>query len=143
VSTSRFAALAVVVVLLSAPTPAQNSNPPDLTQMSLEDLLNIQVTSVSKKEQTLSKAAAAVFVITQEDIRRSGATNIPDVLRMVPGLSVAQMSTSTWAISIRGFNDVFADKVLVLIDGRSVYNPITSGVSWDQQWRSRTLNASR
>jgi iron complex outermembrane receptor protein len=101
--------------------------------MSLEDLLNVQVTSVSKKEQTLSKAAAAVFVITQEDIRRSGATNIPDVLRMVPGLSVAQLSTSTWAIGIRGFNGVFADKVLVLIDGRSVYHPISSGVSWDQQ----------
>jgi len=125
--------LAVVVTLLSAPTPAQNSTPADLTQLSLEDLLNTQVTSVSKKEQTLSRAGAAVFVITQEDIRRSGATNIPDVLRMVPGLNVAQMSTSTWAISIRGFNDVFADKVLVLIDGRSVYNPITSGVSWDQQ----------
>jgi iron complex outermembrane recepter protein len=125
--------LAVVVVLLSVPSPAQNSNPLDLTQVSLEDLLKIQITSVSKKEQALSKAGAAVFVITQEDIRRSGATNIPDVLRMVPGLNVAQMSTSTWAISIRGFNDVFADKVLVLIDGRSVYNPITSGVSWDQQ----------
>src|ERR1019366_4850132 len=100
---------------------------------SWEDLFNIELPPASKKEQTLSKAAAAVFVITQEDIRRSGATNIPDVLRMVPGLSVAQLSTSTWAIGIRGFNGVFADKVLVLIDGRSVYHPISSGVSWDQQ----------
>src|SRR5271165_1547941 len=107
--------------------------PKDLSQASLEDLMNIQVTSVSKKEQSLSKAGAAVFVITQEDIRRSGATNIPDLLRMVPGVNVARMSANTWAISIRGFNDSFADKVLVLIDGRSVYNPITSGVSWDQQ----------
>jgi iron complex outermembrane recepter protein len=114
-------------------SPAQNQSPSDLTQISLEDLMNVQVTSVSKKEQTLGSAGAAVFVITQEDIRRSGATNIPDLLRMVPGVNVAQMSASTWAISIRGFNDVFADKVLVLIDGRSVYNPITSGVSWDQQ----------
>ena len=130
---SHCAALAVAVVLLTVPAAAQNSNPPDLTQMSLEDLLKVQVTSVSKKEEALAKAGAAVFVITQEDIRRSGATNIPDVLRMAPGLNVAQMSTSTWAISIRGFNDVFADKVLVLIDGRSVYNPITSGVSWNQQ----------
>jgi len=144
VSTSRFAALAVVVTLLSAPTPAQNSTPADLTQLSLEDLLNTQVTSVSKKEQTLSRAGAAVFVITQEDIRRSGATNIPDVLRMVPGLNVAQMSTSTWAISIRGFNDVFADKVLVLIDGRSVYNPSRRAcLGTSRIWCSRTSNALR
>jgi len=95
--------------------------------------MNIQVTTVSKKEQTLRTAGAAVFVITQEDIRESGATNIPDLLRMVPGVNVARMSTNTWAISIRGFNDSFANKVLVLIDGRSVYNPISSGVSWDQQ----------
>jgi iron complex outermembrane receptor protein len=95
--------------------------------------MSIQVTTVSKKEQPLRTAGAAVFVITQEDIRESGATNIPDLLRMVPGVNVARMSTDTWAISIRGFNDSFADKVLVLIDGRSVYNPITSGVSWDQQ----------
>jgi iron complex outermembrane recepter protein len=95
--------------------------------------MNIQVTTVSKKEQALRTAGAAVFVITQEDIRESGATNIPDLLRLVPGVNVAHQSTNTWAVSIRGFNDSFADKVLVLIDGRSVYNPITSGVSWDQQ----------
>lgn len=119
---------------MSAPACfAQNQSPPDLTQISLEDLMNVEVTSVSKKEQKLGSAGAAIFVISQEDIRRSGASNIPDLLRMVPGVNVAQMSASTWAISIRGFNDVFADKVLVLIDGRSVYNPITSGVSWDQQ----------
>ena len=131
-----FASRACTVMLalgLARPLLGQDPKPADLSQASLEDLMNIQVTSVSKKEQTLSKAGAAVFVITQEDIRRSGATNIPDLLRMVPGVNVAQMSASTWAISIRGFNDVFADKVLVLIDGRSVYNPITSGVSWDQQ----------
>jgi iron complex outermembrane receptor protein len=118
---------------LARPVLSQVSKATDLTQVSLEDLMNVQVTSVSKKEQKLGSAGAAVFVITQEDIRRSGASNIPDLLRMVPGVNVAQMSASTWAISIRGFNDVFADKVLVLIDGRSVYNPITSGVSWDQQ----------
>jgi iron complex outermembrane receptor protein len=123
----------MLALSLAKPLPAQDPKPQDLTQASLEDLMNIQVTTVSKKEQTLRTAGAAVFVITQEDIRRSGATNIPDLLRMVPGVNVAQMSASTWAISIRGFNDVFADKVLVLIDGRSVYNPITSGVSWDQQ----------
>ena len=112
---------------------AQNSDPGDLTQASLEDLLKIQVTSVSRKEEPLSNTGAAVFVISQEDIRRSGATNIPDVLRMVPGVDVARVNASTWAISIRGFNDIFANKVLVLVDGRSVYNPMTSGVVWSAQ----------
>jgi iron complex outermembrane receptor protein len=112
---------------------AQAPPPRDLTQFSLEDLMNVEVTSVSKKEQKLSRVGAAIFVITQEDIRRSGATNIPDLLRMVPGVDVAQVDHSTWAVSIRGFNDVYANKVLVLIDGRSVYEPIFSGVAWYAQ----------
>ena len=94
--------------------------------------MNVEVTSVSKKEQKLSRAAAAVYVINQEDIRRSGATNIPDLLRIAPGVDVAQIDANTWAISIRGFNDRYANKVLVLIDGRTVYTPTTSGVYWDQ-----------
>src|SRR3989441_11408989 len=85
-------------------------------------------TSVSKKEQKLSRTAAAIFVITQEDIRRSGATNIPDLLRMVPGLDVAQINGSTWAIGSRGFNQQLANKLLVMVDGRSVYSPTFSGV---------------
>lgn len=105
----------------------------DLTDVSLEDLMNVQVTSVARKEQSLSKAGAAVFVITQEDIRRSGATNIPDLLRMVPGVEVAQIDAGSWAVSIRGFNDRYANKVLVLIDGRTVYSPDFSGVEWDEQ----------
>ena len=119
--------------LVPITSPGQSSSPPDLTQASLEDLMNIQVTSVSKKEQKLSKAGAAVYVITQEDIRRSGATNIPDLLRMAPGVHVAQINAHSWAISIRGFTQRFRDKVLVLIDGRSVYTPTTSSVNWDQQ----------
>jgi iron complex outermembrane receptor protein len=113
--------------------PAQTPTAKDLAQTSLEDLMNIEVTSVSKKEQKLSQVGAAVFVITQEDIRRSGSTNIPDLLRMVPGIHVAQIDANIWAISIRGFTDRYGDKVLVLIDGRSVYSPLTSGVNWDQQ----------
>jgi iron complex outermembrane receptor protein len=105
----------------------------DLANMTLEDLMNVQVTSVSKKEQKLSHTAAAVYVISQEDIRRSGATNIPDLLRQAPGVDVAQIDANTYAISIRGFNDRLADKVLVTIDGRTVYTPTTSGVYWDQQ----------
>jgi iron complex outermembrane receptor protein len=117
----------------SFPIQAQNPLSADPTQMSIEDLLNVQVTSVSKKEQNLSSTAAAITVITQEEIRRSGATNIPDLLRMVPGVHVAQINANAWAISIRGFSDRYGDKVLVLIDGRSVYTPTSSGVNWDQQ----------
>ena len=105
--------------------------PKDLAEKSIEDLMNMEVTSVSKKEQKLSSVAAAIFVITQEDIRRSGATNIPDLLRMVPGLDVAQINANTWAISARGFNLEFANKLLVLIDGRAVYTPLFGGVYWD------------
>jgi len=98
----------VVPLLFCAPVPgfaqSASSASRDLTQVSLEDLMNIEVTSVSKKEQKLSKTAAAVFVITQEDIRTSGAANIPDLLRMVPGVDVAQITSNTWAIAIRGFN---------------------------------------
>ena len=104
----------------------------DLTKASLEELMNMEVISVSKKEQRISKVPAAIFVITQEDIARSGARNIPDLLRMVPGVDVAHLDANIWAISIRGFADRFADKVLVLIDGRSVYTPTSSGVYWDQ-----------
>jgi iron complex outermembrane receptor protein len=124
--------LLAVAVLITIPGWPQDA-PKDLSKMSIEDLMNIEVTSVSKKEQKLSRTAAAIFVITQEDIRRSGATNVPDLLRMVPGLDVAQVNGSTWAISSRGFNDQTADKLLVLIDGRTVYSPLFSGVFWDVQ----------
>lgn len=105
----------------------------DLTQISLEDLMDIKVTSVSKKEQKMSQVAAAIYVITQEDIRRSGATNIPDLLRMVPGMDVEQINANTWAVSARGFDEQFSNKLLVLIDGRAVYTPLLGGVNWDTQ----------
>jgi len=95
--------------------------------------MNIEVTSVSKKEQKLSRTAAAVFVITQEDIQRSGATNIPDLLRMVPGLQVAQINGDNWAITARGFDGQYSNKLLVLIDGRTAYSPILSGVYWNAE----------
>ncbi len=93
--------------------------------------MNIEVTSVSKNEQKLSRTAAAAFVITQDDIRRSGANNIPDLLRMVPGMDVAQIDANTWAISARGLNGRFSNKLLVLVDGRTVYTPTFGGVFWD------------
>src|SRR5690349_9022741 len=94
--------------------------PEKLSTMSVEDLLNIQVTSVSKIEQKLSQAASAIYVITQQDIERSGATNIPDLFRMVPGMDVGQINANTWAISTRGFNQRYEDEVMVLLDGRSI-----------------------
>jgi iron complex outermembrane receptor protein len=105
----------------------------DLTQLSLEDLMTVEVTSVSKKEEHLFEAPAAVYVITQEDIRRSGATSIAEALRMVPGVDVARIDSNKWAISARGFNDEFANKLLVLLDGRSLYDPLFGGVFWDVQ----------
>src|SRR6202167_4622257 len=122
----------MLIVLPMLAAQAQNAQP-DLTALKIEDLMNVDVTSAAKKEQKLSQVPAAIFVITTEDIRRSGATNIPDLLRMVPGLDVAQINPSTWAISARGFNGEYSDKLLVLIDGRTVYAPSFSGVFWDAQ----------
>ncbi|SHF19342.1 iron complex outermembrane recepter protein [Desulfacinum infernum DSM 9756] len=104
-----------------------------LLEMSLEELMDVEITSVARKVQSLSETAAAVYVITSEDIRRSGATNIADVLRMVPGLHVARFDANVWPVTARGFNSTLANKLLVLVDGRSVYTPIFSGVYWDVQ----------
>jgi iron complex outermembrane recepter protein len=92
----------------------------DLTSLKIEDLMNVDVTSASKREQKLSRVPAAIFVITNEEMRRSGAITIPDLLRMVPGLEMAQINPSTWAISARGFNGQYPNKLLVLIDARTV-----------------------
>ncbi len=106
---------------------------PDLTELSIEDLMNIEVVSVSKKAQKFSDAAAAIYVITQEDIRRSGVNSIPAALRMVPGIQVARMDSNKWAIGSRGFGSRFTNKLLVLMDGRTIYTPLYSGVFWDAQ----------
>jgi len=107
------------------------SAPKELTDMSLEELMGLEVTSVSRKLQKMADAAAAVFVITQNDIRTSGATTIPDLLRMVPGVQVARIDANKWAVSIRGANGRFSTKLLVLKDGRSIYTPLFSGVFWE------------
>ena len=101
--------------------------------MSVEELLNTKVTSVAKKAQSLNDAPAAVFVISNEDIKRSGATNIPDALRLAPGIDVARIDANKWAVSSRGFNSRFANKLLVLIDGRSAYTRTFAGVYWENQ----------
>lgn len=123
-------ALTVVFCALSAGAQQAES---DLTRLSLEQLMDIKITSVAKKPQRVSQSAAAVHVITSEDIRRSGATSIPELLRNVPGLNVGKIDANKWAISARGFNGLFSNKLLVLMDGRSVYTPLFSGVFWDVQ----------
>jgi iron complex outermembrane receptor protein len=115
------------------PARGQQQAPVDYTAMPMEDLMDIEVTSVSKKEQKLTQTAAAVYVVTEEDIRRSGATSIPEVLRMVPGLEVARISGNKWAVTARGFNGRYSNKLLVLVDNRPIYDPSFSGVLWEFQ----------
>ena len=101
--------------------------------MSLEELAEIEITSVSKRGERLQDAPAAIFVITHTDIRRSGASSLPEALRLAPNLDVARVSANSYAISARGFNNAIGNKLLVLIDGRTVYTPLFSGVNWDAQ----------
>ncbi|MGI2179872.1 TonB-dependent receptor domain-containing protein [Shewanella frigidimarina] len=105
----------------------------DSLDLSLQELMNVEVTSVSKQKQPLSNSPAAIYVVTSESIRRSGATSIPQALRDVPGLHVAQIDSQKWAISSRGFNGRYNNKLLVLMDGRTLYSPIFSGVYWEVQ----------
>jgi iron complex outermembrane receptor protein len=119
------------LLLLSGDSWAFSSS--ELMNLSLEELMEVEVSSVGRKLQKVSEAPAAVYVISQEDIRRSGATSIPEALRLAPGLSVARVDGSTWSVSSRGFNGRFLNKLQVLIDGRSVYSPPFSAVYWDMQ----------
>ncbi len=105
----------------------------EFLELSLEDLMDIEVTSVSKRAQPLHDAAAAIFVITNEDMEQQGVTNIADALRQVPGIHVGRIDSNKWAVTSRGFNGRFSNKLLVLIDGRSVYTPSFSGVYWEIQ----------
>jgi len=126
-------ALVFNALLASTPVGAQLVRVADLADLSIEELGNIQITSVSKHAERLSDAPAAIFVITGDDIRRSGATRLAEALRLAPNLEVARVSASSYAISARGFNNTIANKLLVLIDGRTVYTPLFSGVFWDAQ----------
>src|ERR1043166_1212176 len=105
----------------------------ELSEMDVEGLLNVEVTSAAKREEPLFYTPSAIHVITQADIQRSGATSIPDLLRMVPGVNVAQIESHGWAVSARGFGERYANKLLVLVDGRSIYDPLFAGVFWDAQ----------
>src|SRR5712692_8982924 len=104
-----------------------------LTHVSLEDLGQIEVTTASKEPVKATRTPAAIYVVTQEDIRRSGATSIPEALRLVPGVEVARIDSNTWSLGVRGFGSALSRSVLVLIDGRSVYTPLFAGVYWQVQ----------
>ncbi|MCP4714923.1 MAG: TonB-dependent receptor [Deltaproteobacteria bacterium] len=121
------------VCFVSERSAAQEKVDVDYTDFAVEELLDVEITSVSRKKEWLSQTASAVSVLTREDIRRSGATCIPEALRMVPGLQVARINSSQWAVSSRGFNDRSSGHLLVMIDGRTVYTPIFSGVFWDEK----------
>ena len=117
---------------------AQGPNPgettaQDLNQLSLEELGNVKITTVSKDLEPMQKTPAAAYVITQDDIQRSGATSLPEALRLAPGVEVARIDADHWSVSVRGFAGQFSKSLLVLIDGRSVYTPLFSGVYWDAQ----------
>ena len=105
----------------------------DLSDMNIEQLMDLEVTTVSKKTQKLSETSAAIYVISSEDIQHSGASSLAEVMRMAPGVNVARINQSQWAVSARGFNHLYSNKLLVLIDGRSVYSSFFSGVHWDIQ----------
>ena len=117
----------------AAPPPAAAAAAPagDPVDLSLEDLLKADVVTASRRAQAVQEVPAAVYLITREDIERSGATSLPEALRLAPGVHVAQLASGRWAVSVRGFNGRFANKLLVLLDGRSVYAPLFSGVLWE------------
>jgi iron complex outermembrane receptor protein len=122
-----------IVVGWGAEVSAQRRPTPDLTRATIEDLMSITITSASRKEERAAEVAAAVYVITQDEIRRSGMKTLPDLLRLAPGVQVAQINANKWAVSVRGFNGLYANKLLVLVDGRSIYNHLFSGVLWDTE----------
>jgi iron complex outermembrane receptor protein len=126
-----FALTAFLSTAMAANDPGTIRN---LSALSLEELTNIEVTSVSRRAERLSDAPASVYVITNEDIRRSGATGLAEALRLAPNLQVARVNTGQYAISARGFNNGIGNKLLVLIDGRTVYTPLFSTVNWDSQY---------
>src|SRR5580693_6754361 len=120
-------------VASTARSQSNQTSPDQLKQLSLEQLGDVEVTSKSKAPEQVWKTAAAVFVITQDDIRRSGATSIPEALRLAPGVEVARIDGNKWSIGIRGFGSRLSRSVLVLIDGRNVYTTLLAGTYWEVQ----------
>src|SRR5882724_1876374 len=137
---TRHAVVIIVCIMITLARPvnrswADSSSAADdsLKQLSLEQLGNVEVTTVSKEPVKITQTPAAIYVLTQEDIRRSGATSLPEVLRMVPGLQVSRSDDDHWSVGIRGFADQFSKSMLVMVDGRSLYTPLFAGVYWALQ----------
>ena len=120
-------------VQAEASSPTDPGDRADVANLSLEELMNVKVTSVSRKEENLAGAPAAIYIITSDDIKRSGMSSLPEVLRLAPGVTVQQTNSHVWTVSTRGFNAFPNEKMLVLIDGRAVYDPLYGGVYWDVQ----------
>ena len=126
----------VLAIAIGIPLTAAAQTPTGseaLRDLSLEQLGNIEVTTLSKQPSEVWRSASAIFVVTQDDIRRSGMRTLPELFRLVPGVQVGRINSSNWAVSIRGFNDQFSNKLLVLVDGRSIYQRVFSGVFWDAE----------
>jgi iron complex outermembrane receptor protein len=123
--------LAFAAAALLCQSTSGQENAFDLISMSLEELMDIEVSLTSRTEVKLLETAAAAFVLTGDDIRRAGATSLPEALRLVPGMQVASIDANKWAVSARGFAHRFANKLLVLVDGRHVYSPFFGGVFWE------------
>lgn len=137
---SRKSTTAFLILQILASAAWANENPIQaiestqaLLPLSWEELTELDVSSLARQNQSVKNSPAAAFVITSEDIRRSGVTSLPELLRMVPGMNVAKINAWNWAVSARGFNDLYANKLQVMIDGRSIYDPLVSGVYWGQQ----------
>src|SRR6266853_4200406 len=138
---STVAKILISVLLVAAPATQCRADaaqglqetPGQLKKLSLAQLGDIEVTTASKEPEELRRTPAAVYVLTQEDIRRSGATSLPEVLRLVPGVEVARIDSDKWSIGLRGFGSRLSRSVLVLIDGRTVYTPLFAGVYWEVQ----------
>jgi iron complex outermembrane receptor protein len=133
VSPARALGYAALAFVFASTTFAQSTAVPDYKRLSLSELMDLEVVSVSRRPEKFSQAASAIQVITNDDIRRSGVTSLPEALRLASNLNVAQKGSQGWAISARGFNTELGNKMLVMIDGRTVYSPLLSGVFWDAQ----------
>jgi iron complex outermembrane receptor protein len=129
----RRTALATLLLAGSVTWAGAQTTPQDLRLATLEQLMSMEVTSAARREQRAEDVPAAVYVISRDEIRRSGLTSIPELLRLVPGVQVASINSNKRAVSVRGLNSLYSNKLLVMVDGRSIYNPAFSAVLWDTE----------
>ena len=138
----RACLLATIAALLTAAPVRAQTPPAALEGATIEELMGIEVTSAGRKQQRAEDVAEAIYVITREQIRQSGLRTLPEILRLAPGVQVARAGSNKWAVSVRGFNDVYSNKLLILVDGRSAYNRSCSGVFWKRKTCSSTRSSA-